>query len=126
MCLVLHSGVYDPCLSRVGSRPGDPLGGELFNVLETIIHRKIRAQLVQEDLLTMLPVPSHGFSRSDPYDHEVIALCDDTYVDDDAFAITSHNAVGHLPKLSATTRVVSSVFRSHGMPLNFKSNKLKR
>ena len=107
---------------RAGSRPGDPLGDIIFNLLESYVHRKLTEQLAGHPaILHLPPLPprlSPSFLKNEPA--EVLF---NNYVDDDAFSLVAPSAyllVGYLREVAS---IIFRTFLCLGLPLNFKENK---
>ena len=107
---------------RAGSRPGDPLGDVIFNILECHVHSRIEAVVKDHPAILVLPplVPN----RIPPFlDNDPAPVFFNNYVDDDAFAVTSPSAellVQHVAEMAA---IICRTFLCLGLALNYKENK---
>ena len=108
--------------SRAGSKPGDPLGDIVFNMLEANVHKKLSNALEDHPAILVLPpLPpdlAPHFLNNDPS-----KVFFNNYVDDDAFCIVSSTALGLTRHVSSVAAVVVRTFMSMGLSLNFKENK---
>ena len=80
-------GIADPCRTRRGTRPGDPIGNILFNMVMSCILRDVKATMLACTDLTWFgdPTPCADYMESQPL--PAAGYFDVSFVDDCAFGI---------------------------------------
>ena len=108
--------------TRVGSKPGDPLGDMIFNYMAHKLRIEIDGQLKQHGMFDAVPVPSPDVL--DPsFVQEGLLLKGATYIDDDSFPAFARTSAELVAKFKSIITIISTAYRRHGMALNLKENK---
>ena len=115
--------VSQPVLSTRGTRPGDPVGDIMFNMVFSIILRQSREQFLQQvpfqwiaqptlpdNLHSLPPLPEKGFM-------------DIAYVDDAAFTMFAPCAQDVLQAAQLMASIIHDVAKIRGLDVNYRKGK---
>ena len=116
-------GVPGVCHTTTGTRPGDPLGDLLFNLIMRLVLHDMHAQVKQASGATWLGAPAHCSSFAEAEDIPPHAYFDVSFVDDVAVAIHAES----LPEVECLIKLVVESFhtaaRARGLDVNFSQGK---
>ena len=116
-------GLDTPCQTHKGTRPGDPLGDLLYNMVMALVMRDARdlTQLVTGVHWMGSPTPCGNFQ--DQVDIPIPAFLDLAFVDDCAVAVhaTTHDEVQHVVQTSV--HAMDQAARRRGLLLNYAPGK---
>ena len=102
-------------------KPGDPLGGDIFNLFTTRVLNEIAKEAKADSLI--FPLPPVDISL-DKHDGSVaLDLFDTAFMDDCLFCVLRRCPVMMLSMLNRLASIASRIFSCHGLLLNFKSGK---
>ena len=117
-------GCDDPCVSRRGTKAGDPLGDITFTLVVTRVlneyAQRARAHGISVKLRRSPQEPCLAQPSADTDD---IDLADDSYLDDALFLTTAPSPTQLLRQVGEQIRIVVAVFSSFALQLNFKPGK---
>lgn len=101
-------GVPGVCHTTRGTRPGDPLGDLLLNLIMRLVLHDMHAKVQQGSRATWLGAPTHCSSFADAEDIPLHAYFDVSFVDDAAVAIHAET----LPDVEGLIKLVVESFHA--------------
>ena len=111
------------CCTTRGTRPGDPLGDLLFNMIMRLIMQDCQTYIQQHADCTWMGQPTHTASFALDHTMPTAAFLDVAYVDDVAVALHAQS-LDHLTELiQTTTAAMYQATSKRGMQLNFDRGK---
>ena len=116
-------GVPGVCHTTRGTRPGDPLGDLLFNLIMRLVLHDMHAQVQQTSGATWLGAPTHCSSFAEAEDIPLHAYFDVSFVDDVAVAVHAET----LQEVESLIKLVVESFhtaaKARGLDVNFNQGK---
>ena len=110
----------------LGTKPGDPLGDLLYNLLMLRVLRALHSELDKEGITVKVGYSSteSRLHRSEATRHDKTeSLHDVSYIDDEALFMEDIDPQLLLHKVQRAAEIMYAVFRLHGLRLNFGTGK---
>ena len=111
------------CCTTRGTRPGDPLGDLLFNMIMRPIMEDCRAWLLEHTQCQWIGSPRHTDSFADACDVPPAAFLDLAYVDDAALALHAPTLDELVALIQHAAMAMHQATCKRGMMLNFDKGK---
>ena len=115
-------GLSDIFTTTTGTKPGDPLGSIIFDMMVTEVTSEIEKEASLQGLLFVMP-PLQGMQLKFHDGEADLPMMDDTYADDTILFIADKQPTEVPKKAAAITAIAVQVYGKHGLRLNFKENK---
>ena len=112
-------GLADPMATCIGTKPGDPLGSIIFDMLVTFVTCEIEDEAKLQGLLFVMP-PMQGMQLAFHDCSIDVPMLDDVYADDSILFTADAQAASVPRKVAAITSIAVQVYERHGLRLNFK------
>ena len=118
-----HMGEGHQVLTQKGTRPGDPVGDILFNMLFSIIMKQSRCQFLESTDFTWVgqPEPLTSLDQMRPMPSK--AYLDLAYVDDAAFVLLSPDPLEMVHSIQTIASIVHDNARLRGLDVNYGQGK---
>ena len=110
-------------LTTKGTRPGDPVGDILFNMLFSIILTKAKEEFLKQTGFQWLgcPTPAQNFQQLPQMPDR--AFLDLAYVDDAAFILLTPNPAEIIPTTQVMASIIHDTARLRGLDVNYEAGK---
>ena len=119
-----HFGIrsLDHCTAatKKGTRPGDPWGDIIWNILMASIAKEIDAQLIEQGLVDAMPCADIGLGKEVGGRVHIPGVI---FVDDHAVPISTDDPALLLSKLSKVASIVITTLQKHGLTTNMLPTK---
>ena len=113
----------DICTTTRGTRPGDPLGDLLFNMIMRLILQDAKEYILQHADCAWMGQPTRTASFALAQDMPDAAFLDIAYVDDVAVALHAQSLDHLMALIKITTAAMHQATSKRGMNLNFDRGK---
>jgi hypothetical protein len=111
------------CCTTRGTRPGDPLGDLLFNMIMRLILEDCRASFQEQVQCTWMGSPQHLQSFAADHAFPPVGFLDLAYVDDAAIALHAPTLDQLVPMIQQAAVAMHQATQKRGMRLNFEKGK---
>lgn len=106
----------------IGTKPGDPLGSIVFDMLVTAVTSETEEEAKLQGVLVVMPSINDMNLTFHDCSAEVLML-DDVYADGSILVTADTHASAVPRKVAAMASIAVQVYERHGLRLNFKENK---
>ena len=117
MLMVLYQGLEEAIATTLGSKPGDPLGSVMFNLLAARVLADIEHQAARSHLLKLPAKPEWQ-----GYDVDELAG-DGTHADDSAFQVETGLPEDTIDRMMELARITFDTYARYQLELNVKDDK---
>ena len=111
------------CCTTRGTRPGDPLGDLLFNMIMRLIMEDCKAWMLQHTQCQWIGTPKHTASFAEAPELPASAFLDLAYVDDAALALHAPTLGELVTLIQHAAMAMHQATQKRGMMLNFDKGK---
>ena len=116
-------GLDAPCRTTRGTRPGDPLGDLLYNVVMNLVLKDARARIIHATGVHWCGSPEPCSSMISVGDVPREALLDFAFVDDCAMAVHALTISRVLQVVQASVHAMATAAKGRGLLLNYAAGK---
>ena len=118
-------GIPQPCRTRRGTRPGDPIGDILFNMVMSCLLRDAKSEFQQR--ASMPWYGGHGLCTDYTATHPIPSsgCFDISFVDDCAFGIHGKSISQVEEGIKALIEAMTAASKRRGLTINFEQGKTK-
>ena len=116
------------CATSRCTKPGDPLGDALFNLLMASLLRQLHAKLLSENLIAAFPIDNEAVFTQDPVrrpQHEDINIIGVSHVDDEATFSAGADPLILVRKVRRAAQIVRDTFATVSLEANFAKGKMR-
>ena len=116
-------GLQDPCRTRRGTRPGDPIGDILFNMVMSCLLQDAKERIAETSSMEWYGCPEVCQDFSTFQDLPTHGVFDISFVDDCAFGVHGTNLSQVEDAIKCVVDATISAAQKRGLVINFEAGK---